>query len=184
MRLLDHTVPERAEIERIRSEADQARSEKEQVEKRLERLNQEHEYLRSIYQTASQSAQNLSSRTTDLENALAIAQNKATSAQARLRSLGYDAQTSLLRDENKKLKALLKDRETAIKFRDEDLARLKEAHRGRMGTRGTSVPRSPRVGSPMKMAVDGGLKGRGSRQGSPAAGELRKGALLHSLRQS
>ncbi|KAK4565808.1 hypothetical protein LTR86_003657 [Recurvomyces mirabilis] len=184
MRLLDHTTPERAEIERVRSEAHQARSEKEQIEKRLERLNQEHEYLRSIYQTASQSAQNLSSQNTDLENALAVAQNKATSEQARLRGMGYDAQTTLLRDENKKLKVMLKDREAAIKFKEEELTRLKEAQRGRMGTRGTSVPRSPRVGSPMKMAVDSGMKGRGSRQGSPAAGELRKGVLLHPLRNS
>ncbi|KAK3679809.1 hypothetical protein LTR78_000185 [Recurvomyces mirabilis] len=184
MRLLDHTIPERAEIERVRSEAHQARSEKEQIEKRLERLNQEHEYLRSIYQTASQSAQNQSSQNTDLENALAVAQNKATSEQARLRSMGYDAQTTLLRDENKRLKVMLKDREAAIKFKEEELTRLKEAQRGRMGTRGTSVPRSPRVGSPMKMAVEGGMKGRGSRQGSPAAGEMRKGVLLHPLRNS
>jgi predicted nuclease with TOPRIM domain len=170
-KLLDHTVPERAELERVRLEAAHAKEDAEFAKSRLERATTDHEYVREMYQSSSQSAQGLASQITELENSLAVAQNRATGEQAKLREMGYDAFTQQLRAENKKLKAVLKDREAAIKFRDEEIARLKEASRGRMGTRATSVPRSPRLGSPMKM---------GSRQGSPAAGELR--GKLHPLR--
>ncbi|KAK5119879.1 hypothetical protein LTR85_007205 [Meristemomyces frigidus] len=179
-KLLNHSVPERAEFEALRLAAVQAKTEKELLEKRLLSARGENEYFRTNYQTSSQTAQNLASQNTELENELAVARNKATGEQAKLRQMGYDSQTSSLRDENKKLKALLKDRDAGLKFRDEEIARLKEASRGRMGTRGNSVPRSPRLGSPMKMD---GLRGRGSRQGSPAAGELRgKAGHLHPLR--
>jgi hypothetical protein len=170
-RLLDHSVPERAELERLRLDAARARQEMEAAKSRLDRATTDHEYVREMYQSSSQSAQGLASQVTDLENALAVAQNRATGEQAKLRSMGYDAATEKLRAENAKLKAILKEREAGMKFRDEEIARLKEASRGRMGTRGTSVPRSPRLGSPMKM---------GSRQASPAAGDLR--GKLHPLR--
>ncbi|KAK5116157.1 hypothetical protein LTR62_008483 [Meristemomyces frigidus] len=177
-RLADHTIPERADFERIRLQLEQAQSGRQQTEARYNRLTAEHEYLRSNYQTSSQSAQNLAGEVSDLETRLTAMTTKATGEQARLRGLGYDNQTTNLRKENKKLKVLLADREAALKCRDEEIARLKEASRGRMGTRATSVPRSPRVGSPMKMAMGG------SRQGSPAPGELRgaKGGHLHPLR--
>ncbi|KAK4544223.1 hypothetical protein LTR36_004433 [Oleoguttula mirabilis] len=179
-KLLDHSVPERAEFEALRLAAAQTKTEKEQLDKRLLSARDENEYLRSNYQTSSQTAQNLASQNTELENELAVAQNKATGEQVKLRQMGYDSQTKSLRDENKKLKALLKDRDAGLKFRDEEIAKLKEASRGRMGTRGTSVPRSPRLGSPMKMD---GLRGRGSRQESPAAGEPKgKAGHLHPLR--
>ncbi|KAK1825308.1 hypothetical protein LTR12_000108 [Friedmanniomyces endolithicus] len=183
-RLSDHTIPERAELERLRLAAERSEKEKAHSEKRLAGVNKDHEFLRGQYQTVSQSAQALLSQVADLETSLAVAQDLAKGEHVKLRQMGYDAQTKKLRDENRKLKAMQQDRDAAIKFRDEEIARLKEAARGRMGTRGTSVPRSPRLGSPMKM-LDGGLpRGRDSRQGSPAAGEP-KGkapAHLHPLR--
>ncbi|KAK0972541.1 hypothetical protein LTR91_015086 [Friedmanniomyces endolithicus] len=183
-RLSDHTTPERAELEKLRLAAERSEKETAHSEKRLAGVNKDHEFLREQYQTISQSAQALLSQVADLETSLAVAQELAKGEQVKLRQMGYDAQTNKLRDENKKLKAMLQDRDAAMKFRDEEIARLKEAARGRMGTRGTSVPRSPRLGSPMKVA-DGVLpRGRDSRQGSPAAGEP-KGkapAHLHPLR--
>ncbi|TKA38307.1 hypothetical protein B0A54_09247 [Friedmanniomyces endolithicus] len=183
-RLADHTIPERAEFEKLRLAAERSEKEKSHSEKRLAGVNKDLEFLREQYQTVSQSAQALLSQVADLETSLAVAQELARGEHVKLRQMGYDAQTQKLRDENRKLKAMLQDRDAVMKFRDEEIARLKEAARGRMGTRGTSVPRSPRLGSPMKM-VDGGLpRGRDSRQGSPAAGEP-KGkapAHLHPLR--
>ncbi|TKA62850.1 hypothetical protein B0A55_11670 [Friedmanniomyces simplex] len=185
-RALEHSVPERAEFETLRLKVEKTEVEKAQMEKRLAGVNKDHEFLREQYQTISQRAQALLSQATDLEVSLAAAQTLATGEHAKLRQMGYDAQTKSLRDENKKVKAILGDRDAAVKFRDEEIARLKEAARGRMGTRGTSVPRSPRLGSPMRMGDGGGAtpRGRGSRQGSPAAGEVKgKGAgLLHPLR--
>ena len=179
-RLLAHPMPERAELEAMRLAAEQARAETEQLEKRLQSAKDEAEYSRSNYQTASQSAQGLSSQNTELENQLATLQNKATGEQVKLREMGYDEQTKNLRNENKRLKAMLKGRDQGLKARDEEITRLKEVTRGRMTTRGSSVPRTPRLGSPMKMD---GIRGRGSRQTSPAANELKgKAPHLHPLR--
>ncbi|KAK3110560.1 hypothetical protein LTR53_015021 [Teratosphaeriaceae sp. CCFEE 6253] len=182
VRLLDHSVPERAEMERFRAEMELAEAEKAQMAMRLDRLNKEHEYLRDTYQTSSQGAQALASQVTELQNSLSAAQSRATGEQVKLRQMGYDARTINLQLENRKLKGVLKERDASVRMRDEEIARLKEASRGRMGTRGTSVPRSPRLGSPMKMAEP--IRGTGSRQGSPAAGDLRMkgGAHLHPLR--
>lgn len=180
-RLLAHSVPERAELESLRLANEQMRAEKQQLEKRLQSAKEENEYSRAEYQSASQSAQSFATQNTDLENRVATLQNKATGEQARLRQMGYDMQTKNLRVENKHLKAVLRGHEAGLKLKDEEIARLKEASRGRMGTRGTSVPRSPRVGSPMKMDA---LRGNGSRQGSPAASDVRERTTpLHPLRQ-
>lgn len=178
-RLLDHTVPERAEFERLRLDAESSSIDKERLDDRLKKTNDQLEYVRGIYQTTSNQAAKLAGEVADLTNQLAIAQNKATGEQAKLRGMGYDAFTKNLQNENRKLKAMLKDREAGLKFRDGEIAKLKEASRGRMGTRGTSVPRSPRLGSPAKMATK-----MGSRQASPAIGEARRNELLHPLRNT
>ncbi|KAK3707652.1 hypothetical protein LTR37_012000 [Vermiconidia calcicola] len=178
-KLLDHTVPERAQFEALRLEKAQALADKEKLMLKLEQANKDLEYVRGLYQNSSNSAQQLASQNSAMENQLAVAQNRATGEQAKLRQMGYDAFTTNLRDENKKMKTMLKDGEAAIKFRDEEIAKLKEASRGRMGTRGTSVPRSPRIGSPTKM-MDGRA---GSRQTSPVAVEIKpRNSLLHPLR--
>ncbi|KAK3702475.1 hypothetical protein LTR37_014837 [Vermiconidia calcicola] len=180
-KLLDHTVPERAQFDALRLEKDQALADKEKLMLKLEQANKDLEYVRGLYQNSSNSAQQLASQNSAMENQLAVAQNRATGEQAKLRQMGYDAFTTNLRDKNKKMKTMLKDREAAIKFRDEEIGKLKEASRGRMGTRGTSVPRSPRIGSPMKM-MDGRA---GSRQTSPVAVEIKpRDSLLHPLRNA
>lgn len=185
-RLLDHSVPERAEYEALRLAVAQGKAREEQLEKRQLSAKEENEYFRTNYQNASQTAQNLASQNTDLDNELAVLRNKATGEQAKLRQMGYDFQTNSLRDENKKLNARLKELEAALKFKNEENAMLKEASRGRMGTRGNSVPRSPRVGSPMKGRASrqgSPMKGRASRQGSPSFGEPKgKAGHLHPLR--
>ncbi|KAI7476893.1 hypothetical protein KC351_g9198 [Hortaea werneckii] len=181
-RLQNHSVPELGELEKVRLQAERVQAEKEQLEKRLKSAQEENEYSRAGYQTASQSAQSLSSQNTELENQILMLQKTATGEQAKLREMGHDAHSRTLQEENRKLKFMLKDRETIMKFKDEEIARLKEANRGRMSTRGSSVPRSPRIGSPAKMD---GVRGGGSRQASPAASELRnKSGHLHPLRNS
>ena len=167
-RLLEHPIPERADFEALRVVAAQARADKEKIEAKLQRTEKDLEYVRGKYQSASSAGQELATQNTDLENQVAVLKNKAMGEQVKLRELYLDDVTKNLRNENKKLKAMMKDRETAIKFRDDEILRLKEASRGRMGTRNTSVPRTPRVGS---------------RQSSPAAGELRN-TMLHPLRNA
>ena len=172
--LLDHSLPERVELEGLRLTAALANAGKEKSEKRIEQANNDLAYARQMYQESSTIATNHANEISELENELAVAQNRATGEQARLRQMGYDTFTKNLQDENRKLKSMLMNREEGMKFRDEEIARMKEASRGRMGTRGTSVPRSPRIGSPMR-----------SRQGSPAIGDVRgRSGLLHPLRNA
>jgi hypothetical protein len=173
-RLLDHNVPEKREFEALRLAVEKAQAEKKQVEDRLKSAEDQLEYLRNTYQESSRGAQALVSQVSELENEAATLRNQATGEQAKLREMGYNSHTKMLQKENKQLKARLKNYEATLKFKEEELLR---ANRGRITTRGSSVPRSPRLGSPMKM-------GRGSRQASPAAGELKgKGVgSLHPLR--
>lgn len=179
--LLNHNVPERAEIEQLRQTSEQAVKSRVDLERRLKTVQDDLDYARDMYQTSSSQAQAMASQTQDLENRLSHAQNRATGEQARARQMTLDAQTKNIERENKQLKLRLQERETSLRLKDEELAKLREASRGRMGTRGTSVPRSPRMASPKKLA--GG--GPGSRQGSPAAGDLRSRGhqMLHPLRQ-
>lgn len=179
--LLNHSIPERAEFERLRQTTEQAVKDKADLERRLKTAQDDLDYARDMYQTSSSQAQALASQTQDLENRLSHAQNRATGEQARARQMTLDTQARNMARENKQLKQRLQERETSLRVKDEELSKLREVSRGRMGTRGSSVPRSPRMASPMKLA--GG--GSGSRQGSPAAGDLRsKGhQMLHPLRQ-
>lgn len=173
-KLLNHVVPERREFETLRLAMEQEKLAKEKAEKRSEQAQKDSEYSRELYQNTSSQARELAQQNADLEARLIHAEELAAGEQAKAQEATANGRDKLLDKENKKLKALLRDREASMKFKDEEITRLKEAGRGRMGTRGSSVPRSPRMGSPA-------LKGRNSRQTSPATGEVR-GKHLHPLR--
>lgn len=175
-KLLSHAIPERREFETLRLAMEQEKLAKEKAEKRLEQAQKDSEYSRELYQNTSSQARELVQQNTDLEARLEIAERLAAGEQVKVQQATAAGRDKLLVKENQKLKTLLQDREAGMKFKDEEIARLKEAGRGRMGTRGSSVPRSPRMGSPA-------LKGRSSRQTSPAMGEVVKGKHLHPLRQ-
>lgn len=177
-KLLDHSVPERVDFERLRLEAEAAHVAKAKADKSVEKAQNEMEWFRSMYQDSSNKARELQAENNDLQARLAIAEKQASGEMARAQQISQDMHWKTLDRENRQLRSRLKDREAGIKFRDEEITRLKESTRGRMGTRQSSVPRSPRLGSPMKLAG-----GRGSRQASPAAGEVR-GKGGHPLRNS
>ncbi|KJX99545.1 hypothetical protein TI39_contig354g00128 [Zymoseptoria brevis] len=174
-KLLDHANPERREFEALRLQLEDALSARAKAEKRTEATLKDLQWTREVYQDSSSKASELGQQNIELESKLAEAQSLASGEAARARQISQQGHNKLLEKENEKLRLLLEDRNAGLKFRDEEIARLKEAARGRMGTRGSSVPRSPRVESP--------LKGRTSRHTSPAAGDVRsRGAHLHPLR--
>nr|POE87255.1 hypothetical protein CFP56_29844 [Quercus suber] len=178
--LQTHDVPEQAAFQRIRHKLQTAQQEREKADARTETMKRDLEYAQEMYQTASSDVQAVNAERNELASQLAAVQDRATGEQARLRQLGYDEQNRNLRNEVKKLRLLVHEREASIKSRDEEIGRLKEASRGRMGTRGVSVPRSPRLGSPLMMD-----RGRGTaRQSSPASVEVkgRVGQHTHPLR--
>jgi hypothetical protein len=172
--LTDHSIPERAELEKQRLAFQQSQEENKSLEKRLKTQQSDLDYAQEMYQNSSSAAQHLGTTNRELENALSHAQNRANGEQTRAKQMTLDARSSNLARENKQLKAKLKEQADALARKDKELSLLKEASRGRMGTRGSSVPRSPRMGSPLKAAA-------GSRQSSPSAGELR--GRTHPLRQ-
>lgn len=175
--LADHTVPDRAAFEKQRLALAQAQEETKKLEQRLKTCSGDLDYAQEMYQNSSSNAHRLATTNKELENSLAHAQNRASGEQARARQMTLDARAGNLVKENKQLKAKVREQTEALQRKDKDLLQLKEASRGRMGTRGTSVPRSPRMASPLKGVGGNG----GSRQSSPAAGELR--GKTHPLRQ-
>lgn len=172
--LTDHSVPERAELEKQRLAFQQSQEENRILEKRLKTQQSDLDYAQEMYQNSSSAAQRLGTTNRELENALSHAQNRASGEQSRAKQMSLDARASNMARENKQLKAKLKEQADTLARKDKELSLMKEATRGRMGTRGSSVPRSPRMSSPLKNAA-------GSRQSSPAAGELR--GRTHPLRQ-
>ncbi|KAM0723653.1 hypothetical protein Q7P37_000641 [Cladosporium fusiforme] len=177
--LADHSIPERAVFEQQRIALAKSEAEKKQLEERLKNQENELQFARDLYQTASSSAQRLGTANKELENALAHAQNRASGEQTRAKQMTLDARAQNLDRENKQLKAQVKTQHDALQRKDKELVQLKEASRGRMGTRGSSVPRSPRMSSPLNSVARGAAGA--SRQSSPAAGELR--GRSHPLRQ-
>jgi hypothetical protein len=172
--LTDHSIPERAELEKQRLAFEQSQDENKILEKRLKTQQSDLDYAQEMYQNSSSAAQRLGTTNRELENALSHAQNRANGEQTRAKQMSLDARASNMARENKQLKAKLKEQADVLARKDKELALMKEASRGRMGTRGSSVPRSPRMASPLKTAA-------GSRQSSPSATELR--GRTHPLRQ-
>jgi hypothetical protein len=172
--LADHSIPERAELEQVRLAFQQSQNENQILEKRLKTQQSDIDYAQEMYQNSSSAAQRLGTTNRELENALSHASNRASGEQTRAKQMTLNARAQNLARENKQLKAKFNEQTDALTRKDKELSLLKEASRGRMGTRGSSVPRSPRMGSPLKNAA-------GSRQSSPSAGELR--GRTHPLRQ-
>ncbi|KAK6439232.1 hypothetical protein LTR95_004563 [Oleoguttula sp. CCFEE 5521] len=161
--LTTHSVPERAELEVLRQQVLKAENETARLTRRLDAQTGDLAYFQSQYQSASNTAQTLANEVSELSAQLTALKLLASGEQGRAREQTLSAQSAALRKENLQMKARLAQLEAGTTFRDEELARLKEAGRGRMGTRGNSVPRSPRMG--------------GSRQGSPAVSELGRRAF-------
>jgi hypothetical protein len=173
--LADHSIPERAELEKQRIAFAQSEQEKETLEKRLKVCQKDLDYAQEMYQNSSTAAQKLGTANRDLDKALAHAQIRASGEQTRAKQMSLDARAQNLERENKQLKATVREQTEALGRKDRELVLMKEASRGRMGTRASSQPRSPRVTSPLKNAAS-------SRQSSPSASELR--GKMHPLRQS
>jgi hypothetical protein len=171
--LADHSIPERAELEKQRIAVAQSEQEKAALQKRLQMVQKDLDYAQEMYQTSSTAARDLGKDNRELEAALTHMRHLASGEQGRAKQMTLDARAQNLARENKQLKAMARELTDALGRKDRELALMKEASRGRMGTRASSQPRSPRVTSPLKAA--------GSRQSSPSASELR--GKLHPLRQ-
>lgn len=150
--LTSHNVPERAELEQVRLEAQLAKTKEEKASARSKALEQQLDYLREQYQTTSNQASSFATANAAQEKRIQELEIKASGEQARLRGMHFDTFNKKLQDQNRKLTATLTERNATMARMNEEVIRLREASRGRVGTRASSVPRTPR-----------------SRQGSPAS---------------
>ena len=154
---LDHSIPERAELEALKLSNMALETGKVKLEQRIQSQAKELEYIRGMYQDSSNRATELAGTVSDLETQLALATTKASGETAKAQLASKSSLNRRLVQEKERLETLLRDREGVLARKDEEIARMKEVQRGRMGTRGSSVPGSPaRLGSPMRFAVAGG----------------------------
>ncbi|KAG8628368.1 hypothetical protein KVT40_004241 [Elsinoe batatas] len=175
--LHSHVVPELAEMEKLKARLEEAEKDKTKLEGRVESARKEAEYVRSLYQDASSRAMDMADEQSEMQKKVADLERRASVAAQQARLASKDSANQTLRKEIRKLRLEVMDRERVLKAKDEEIARLKEKERGRMGTRGGSVPRSPgRLGSPMRLepprSSGVGSRAASPRRGSPAAGTL------------
>ena len=134
-------------------------------------MTNDRDYIRSLCQDISNKGSALTDENATLLLRVADLEKKASGETARAQAISKETLTKTLQRDKKRMAAMLKDREALLERKDEEIVRLKEAQRGRMGTRGSSVPpgaRSPvRLSSPMRLEPPRS-SGVASRAGSPA----------------
>lgn len=155
--LLDHTVPERVELEKSKAEAVAAVNESKDQTKRGKMLEEQLDYLRSQYQDRSNENTLLANSNADQAKQIAELQVQASGERAKLKAINNDTLIKKYEDTVKQLRTVVKEREGTMQRMSEELTRLREP-RGRVGTRASSIPRSPRAGTREPV----------SRQGSPS----------------
>lgn len=147
------------------------------LNKKVANINHDLEYCREQYQTASNAAVEATTRVSELEGELAIAQRKASGEAVKLATLNQSTENSALRNEIEHLGLEIKAREDLLRRKEEELRDLK---RGRTGvvTRGNSVGgkssrgASPGVGAAAGgVGVGGGFLGGGGGGGGGGAGK-------------
>jgi chromosome segregation ATPase len=149
----------------IEVELQEAKIKLEAAEKKVKASSGELDYIRGAYQTASNSATELARENKDLNTRIAELEHLASES---LRTIHDTNKDNIIRDQTRQLR----DAQTIIAHREEDLARaqkeLRTVKNGRRETRQTSVPRSPRVPM-MSPRPRGGANSRGN---SPAPAAL------------
>lgn len=155
--LVNHTVPECAELEKSKAETLAVAVERDREAKRAQSAEQSLAYISEQYRTCSNEITTLNATNAQLERSVAELEVKASGEQARLRELNNNALVKKYSDTIKKLRQDLAEREGTMQRMSEELARAREP-RGRVGTRSSSIPRSPRAGT----------REPTSRQGSPS----------------
>lgn len=137
-----------AEREGLHEQIRRLKETNEGLDKKVANLNHDLEYCREQYQTASNAAVEATTRVSELEAELVIAQRKASGEAVKLATRNQSTENSALQNELEHLNLEIKAREDLLRRKEEELRDLK---RGRTGvvTRGNSVGgKSSRGASP------------------------------------
>jgi chromosome segregation ATPase len=149
-------------ITRLRDELAESKLKEDRATKRAESSEQTLEYTKEQYRLAQDSATDLAQQVATLNSAMPALQIQASGELTALKSLHLSKSYGVLK---RKLEVAKVERENAAKIlekKDEEIAKLKSEKKS-YGTRGGSVPRSPRVGA-------GASAGPPSRGASPLPG--------------
>ena len=142
--LLNSSIPELKNMAQVEKDLETARSEVQKLEKSLRLTQNDLEYARDVYQNATQHTGQLREENKQLE----IEVEKLTRQASEVRVRVNQEQN---RREVAELVRLLEEQRTMARDRESELIRLRDEVRSfrasRRDTRGSSVPRSPRLGS-------------------------------------
>lgn len=173
--LLISSIPSIVEMNQLKEAMHALQVENERLKKRQASLDNDLAFTRNQYQSASQSAGEAVSKNrileAEVEDLRAAASENAVKIQEMARDSLAEQQTDRIRDLSGENDELVRE----LDRRTEEFRSSTHARRG--GTRGTSVPRSPRMGAGT-MSPGGPQRninrviGAGSRGNSPAPGEL------------
>jgi chromosome segregation ATPase len=170
--LTNSTVPEIAQLAQTQEQLRALQVDKERLEKRILSMQKELEFTRESYQKASSYTTELRNELEELKEENATLQRKASENTIRVAEIQRANEAKEREERIDELEALLRDRDQELRKKSEE---LKIKTNGRRETRGTSVPRSPRMGSgAMSPRPHFARPAGGSRGGSPAPGDARE----------
>jgi hypothetical protein len=136
------TLPDVVAAELLREEAEQAQEGKRKAEKETAVQTSLNGYLSQQYNEASSRAADLANLNNEMESRIKVLEKTASGEIAKARELFQDEQRKRTATENARLKAQINNLTTLLSRKDEELRNKKTG----VGTRASSVPRSPRVG--------------------------------------
>jgi chromosome segregation ATPase len=170
-------IPEIAEFNTLKDENQSLKVEVDRLEKRRLAAVNEQSYFVNQYQTASLAATEAMQQIKELEEELKELRPKAASNAVEIHQLHNESEISQHIERIRELTTLNEALDSELERKTEELKALMNGRRG--ATRGTSVPRSPRLGSgtmsPGQVGVRRVFAPNGSRGTSPAAGEFSRG---------
>ena len=167
------SVPGAAKLGQAQDQIRELLADKERLEKRVASVQGNFDFTRDAYQKASSHVTELNSEINDLKEENVVLRRQASENRVRISEIQRASEARQREERIEELEALLKDRERELAKKSEE---LKIKTNGRRETRGTSVPRSPRLGSgAMSPRPQFARTAGGSRGASPAPGEAREG---------
>ena len=169
--LSSSSIPEVAELQQLKDELNAAKSEMQRFQKKVTVAAGDMEYMRNNYQKASSAAAEMSSELQTLKALKETLERKASDNAVEIHRIQASSEIKQHLQHISELEREKAELERELEKKTEE---LKSMLNGRRATRGTSVPRSPRMGTmspgqssrPMARV----LSGVGSRGTSPGPG--------------
>jgi chromosome segregation ATPase len=161
--LASSSIPEIAEMGKIKEELAKEKSEKERLQKRLTNMQGDLEYMRSNYQNSSTLAAKHASENQDLQAELTQLREKDKRDMVRIHEIQKNSEVAEYLRRVKQLKGENSELERELEKKQEE---LRAVMNGRRATRGTSVPRSPRMGTGGTMSPNPRPIGRAMQMGN------------------